>query len=112
MKQENLPKEMAHADDSHHIIPFQTYIKVFVALITLTIITVAVSRVDLGEWNTIVAFLIATIKAILVLSIFMHLKYDNMMNRVIIGTSAFFLLVMYFFCIVDEVTRVIQHSTL
>ena len=101
-----------HHDESHHIIPFPVYFKVFAALITLTAITVVASRIDFGEMNTVVAFGIATIKAILVLGFFMHLKYDNMMNRVIILSSAFFLLVFYFFCILDETTRIIQHSTL
>jgi cytochrome c oxidase subunit 4 len=98
--------------NSHHIIPLPTYLKVFAALITLTAITVLVSRFDLGEWNTIVAFLIATVKAVLVLAIFMHLKYDNMLNRVIIFSAAFFLLVLYFFVTIDDVTRVAQSSTL
>ena len=101
-----------HHDESHHIIPFDIYIKVFATLITLTAITVIASRIDFGEMNTIVAFLIATIKAVLVLGFFMHLKYDNMMNRVIILSSAFFLIVFYFFSILDETTRIVQHSTL
>ena len=98
----------AHADDGHHIIPFATYFKVFASLIFLTVITVAASRIDMGFMNDIVAFGIASVKAGLVLAIFMHLKYDNKMNRVIIGCSAFFLLVMYFFTIVDQVTRIVQ----
>ena len=100
-------QDTAH-DDGHHILEFATYFKVFAALIFLTIITVAASRIDMGFMNDIVAFGIASVKAGLVLAIFMHLKYDNMMNRVIIGCSAFFLLVMYFFTIVDQVTRIVQ----
>lgn len=96
------------ANVDHHIIPFSTYIKVFSVLIFLTFITVAASRIDMGFMNEIVAFAIASVKAALVLAIFMHLKYDNMMNRVIIGCSAFFLLVMYFFTIIDQVTRIVQ----
>ena len=68
-------------------------------------ITVAISRVDLGVWNTVVAMLIATIKATLVLAIFMHLKYDDKMNRVIFGTGVFFLAVLLFTCFTDLFTR-------
>ena len=100
----------------HHIISIPTYLKVFSALIALTFITVAVARpvsgVDFGAFNTIVAFAIATVKAGLVMAIFMHLKYDNMMNRVIIFSSFFFLLILWFFCILDEVTRVLQRWSL
>ena len=96
----------------HHHVTFDVYIKIFAALIVLTVVTVLAAQVDFGPLNTIVAFGIATVKAILVLAYFMHLKYDNMLNRVIIASSVFFLLVLYFFCTVDEFTRIIQRSTL
>ncbi|MES2963405.1 MAG: cytochrome C oxidase subunit IV family protein [Bdellovibrionota bacterium] len=98
-------------DHAHHIIPRPTYFKVFGVLIILTILTVAASRVDFGAMNTIVAFTIATVKAVLVASIFMHLKYDDRMNRLILFSALFFLVVFYFFCILDEVTRVVQNSS-
>lgn len=101
-----------HGAGSHHIVPFEMYIKVFATLIFLTFITVAASRVDFGAFNAIVAFAIATVKAVLVASIFMHLKYDDKMNRIIIISAVFFLIVLWFFSILDEVTRIVQHSTL
>lgn len=105
---------MAHAnhDSEHHIIPLQVYLKIFATLIFLTIITVWVTRFDFGAFNAVVAFLIASVKASLVLGYFMHLKYDNMMNRVIFISGVFFLIVLYFFCFVDEITRVFEKSTL
>ena len=98
--------------DPHHVIEFSTYIRIFVALLVLTVITVAASRFDFGEWNTVIAFAIATVKAFLVLAYFMHLKYDNMLNRVAVVCAVFFLIVLYFFCLIDDLTRVIQHSVL
>jgi cytochrome c oxidase subunit IV len=104
----------ASADGVHapHIIPLQTYIKVFSVLIFLTIVTVAASRVDFGIMNSVVAFAIASIKAGLVMAIFMHLKYDNMLNRVIISTSIFFLIVLYLICTIDEASRVVIEGAL
>ena len=99
-------------DTAHHIVPASTFYKVFAALIALTFLTVLASRFDFGFLNTVVAFGIATIKAGLVLSIFMHLTYDDMMNRVIIACSFFFLLVLYLFAELDELTRIFQRSTL
>jgi cytochrome c oxidase subunit 4 len=101
-----------HGSGSHHIVPFATYIKVFSTLIFLTFITVLASRFDFGTLNSMIAFLIATVKAVLVASIFMHLKYDDKMNRIIIVSAFFGLLVLWFFCILDEMTRVVQHSVL
>ncbi|RMD87182.1 MAG: cytochrome-c oxidase [Candidatus Dadabacteria bacterium] len=60
-----------------HILPFRVYFSVLLALLALTIITVAVSRVDLGTWNIVVALLIASAKALLVALFFMHLKYED-----------------------------------
>jgi cytochrome c oxidase subunit 4 len=103
----------SHGKDTAHFHPsFATYIKVFSTLIVLTVITVAASRIDFGAMNAIVAFGIATVKALLVAGIFMHLKYDDKMNRYIIGSAFFFLVVLYFFCYLDNFTRIVQHSTL
>jgi cytochrome c oxidase subunit IV len=102
---------MAHKEDqAHHIVPLATYGWVFFWLIVLTTVTVAASRIDFGAWNAVVAFAIATVKASMVLGYFMHLKYDNMMNRVIIASGMFFLIVLYMFIILDDFTRVFQDS--
>jgi cytochrome c oxidase subunit 4 len=104
---------MGHGKDKAHFHPsFETYIKVFATLICLTIATVATSRFDFGAMNAVVAFTIATTKALLVAAIFMHLKYDDKMNRIIIASAFFFLMVLFFFCYIDNFTRVVQHSTL
>jgi|GEM_PF-676634 len=99
-------------DQEHHLVPASTFYKVFAGLICLTVLTVAASRIDMGFFNDIVAFGIATVKAGLVLAIFMHLKYDDMLNRVIIGCAFFFLVVLFFFCEIDQITRVVYHSGL
>ena len=98
--------------EEHHIIPLATYLKIFGALIVLTVVTVLAAKVDFGVFNAVVAFAIASLKAVLVLGYFMHLKYDNMMNRVIIGSGVFFLLVLWFFSILDVGTRAAVESPL
>ncbi len=62
---------------SEHIVPKKTYWIVWVALMVLMIMTAALSRVPLGALNTPIALVIATIKALLVLLFFMHVKYEN-----------------------------------
>ena len=71
-----------------------------------TIITVGVAQIDFGPWNTVIAMFVATVKASFVLLYFMHLKYDNAMNRVIFGSGFFFLLILFSFSIIDIITRV------
>lgn len=90
---------------SHHIIPFKTYIGVFTALIILTVITVAVSFVDLGAYNMVVALLVAGVKASLVAMFFMHLLYDKKLNLAIFLSSIIFLVIFIVFTMFDTMNR-------
>ncbi|MFN7905879.1 MAG: cytochrome C oxidase subunit IV family protein [Pseudobdellovibrionaceae bacterium] len=96
----------------HHVTPFPTYMKVAVALIVLTFLTVGAHQLDLGVLKAPVAFLIATVKAVLVMGWFMHLKYEGKLNRVIFGSGFFFLVLLFVFCVLDIVTRTFDMSTL
>jgi len=60
----------------------------------LTVVTVAVTYVDLGPLNLWMALLIATVKASLVAVFFMHLRYDRPISAIVFVTSLF--LVMLF----------------
>ena len=69
------------------------YIGIFVALAILTIITVAVSYIHLGtSGNIILALIIATIKAGLVASFFMHLSSEKSTIHRLMITAIFFFL--------------------
>ncbi|MEY4669989.1 MAG: hypothetical protein RL518_2688 [Pseudomonadota bacterium] len=60
-----------------HVVPESTFLKVLIALLVLTVITVLAAQVDLGKWNIVGALVIASVKASLVIAIFMHGKYEN-----------------------------------
>lgn len=64
-------------DELGHILPHAIYVKVLVILLILTVVTVAISRVDFGMMNLVVAMGIASVKALLVALFFMHLKYED-----------------------------------
>ena len=74
-----------------HISSLPFYVSIFVALVFLTILTVAVSYFDFGSGNTVVALLIATAKASLVATFFMHLRYDSLFNTLAILAAFVFL---------------------
>lgn len=97
---------------AHHIIPMRVYLSVFSTLLLMTVVTVWVATHDFGIMNTPVALLIATFKATLVLAYFMHLKYDNMMNRVIVIIALSFVFLLFLFSGLDIYTRIMEHSTL
>ena len=74
---------------------------VFGALIVLTVVTVAVAYVDLGEFNLLVALSIATVKALLVSLFFMHLVHESGFNRLAFFGSFFFVALFVGFTLMD-----------
>ncbi len=74
---------MASHSNTPHITPVATYIKVFSALVVLTLLTVAAYQVHLGTWNLVVAIIIASIKAALVVLIFMHMTHEAKFNALV-----------------------------
>jgi cytochrome c oxidase subunit 4 len=74
----------------------RVYITVFVALMVLTIITVAISRLHLSVPLAVtVALIVATIKGSLVACYFMHLISEKkLIYAVLVLTGAFFLALM------------------
>lgn len=66
-------------NEHNHIIPYSTFLKVLAALITLTMISVALTSIHLGALTVFIALLIAVIKSSFVLRIFMHLKLESRM---------------------------------
>lgn len=104
-----------HSDtQGHHITPFSTYLKVAGALFALTFLTVIAHyfHVQLGAMASPIAFLIATVKAMLVIMWFMHMKYDSNMNRWIFATAFIFLALLLAFSVIDIWTRVVEVSPL
>lgn len=89
----------------HHVTSFQAYAKVFGALLVLTVVTVAIARVDLGPFNMIVAMAVATAKALLVALIFMHLKSDERLNGMVFGFGLLFVALFFIFTMADILTR-------
>ena len=96
----------------HFIVPFAVLGKVCVALLVLTVLTVVTAQMHLGVLAAPVAFLIAFVKAMLVMAFFMGLKYDVKTNRIIFASGFLFLGLLFFFCALDIFTRIAQSSTL
>jgi cytochrome c oxidase subunit 4 len=78
---------------------------VLVTLLILTVITVGASRIDFGAANMLIAMLIASIKASLVIAIFMHVKWDTAINKIVFLSSFLFLSLLFLFTLSDQATR-------
>ncbi len=101
---------MAHAEGNaenhgHHIIPFKVLLAVFLGLVALTVLTVAVARVDLGPLNVPVALGIAGLKATLVVLFFMALKYDKPVNSMVFSIGTVFVVIFVVFTLFDTAFR-------
>ena len=93
------------AHSEHHVASAGLFLRVLIALLILTFITVAASRFNFGSANLLIAMAIAAVKASLVISIFMHLWWDTAMNKIVFLSSFLFLSLLLTFTLADLVTR-------
>jgi cytochrome c oxidase subunit 4 len=108
----------AHNDDhghgelqmGHHPVSSSAmFFNVLVALLILTVVTVGASRIDFGPANMLIAMLIASVKASLVILFFMHVKWDTAINKIVFLSSFLFLSLLFVFTLADQATRRIDH---
>lgn len=107
MSASNHAHEHGHDDGRvhAHISSFGFLVGVFATLIFLTFVTVFVSYFDFGSANTLVALVVASIKAGLVSLFFMHLRHDKKFNLVIFLLSFVFLALFLVYTLDDLSTR-------
>jgi cytochrome c oxidase subunit IV len=91
---------------SEHVMSSKFYYTIWIALLCLTGITAAVSFVDLGPLNVVVALVIATVKALLVVLFFMHVKYTSeKLTKIVIVSAIFWLFLLLALSMADYATR-------
>lgn len=65
----------------HHIISYDKLVITWLMLLALTGLTVGITRLDLGAYKVWGALAIASLKAGLVIAIFMHMRYEGRLLR-------------------------------
>jgi cytochrome c oxidase subunit 4 len=91
-----------------HAVPVRGYLSVFVALLILTVVTVAVASLELTEGLTVlVAVSIATFKAALVAMFFMHLKGEKPLVFWSLGLTGFLMAALFAFVLWTEGDRLV-----
>jgi len=88
-----------------HVVPLRVYHAIFVTLLVLTGVTVWVAGLDLGPLNTAVALGIATVKALLVVLYFMHVRYASRLTWVFVAAGLFWLVLLIAGTMHDYQTR-------
>ena len=93
-----------HEEHKEHSQGF--YVGIGIVLLVLTATTVAAAFVNLGPFNPVVALLIATIKATLVVLFFMHVKgASEKMTGVVVVSGFFFLAILLTLSLADYLTQ-------
>jgi len=76
---------MSHEQRHDHVVPVQTYIAVFLVLLTMTFVTVWAAGQEFGVFNTPITIGIAVFKATLVILFFMHVKYSPRLTQIVVA---------------------------
>jgi cytochrome c oxidase subunit IV len=70
-------------EKEHKIFPYEGYGRILIILFLLTAATISVTSIDLATWSVIIALLIACVKGGIVMLYFMHLKFENLLLRIL-----------------------------
>jgi cytochrome c oxidase subunit IV len=91
--------------EKHHIVPYKVYFYILITLITLTFMSIGITRINLGGYSVLGAMIFSTIKSVLVLTWFMHLKFDQPLIRFMVGFVALLFVAITFITFLDYYFR-------
>ena len=91
--------------EKHHIVPYKVYFYILITLITLTFGSIGITQINLGGYSVLGALIFSTIKSVLVLTWFMHLKFDQPFLRVMVGFVAMLFFAVIFITFLDYYFR-------
>lgn len=73
------------ANNVSHITEYKVLARVVLILMFLTFLTITVTSFHLGALSVTVALLIAGVKAFMILTYFMHLKYESLLLQILVS---------------------------
>ncbi len=88
-----------------HVPKVRGLVLVWITLIILTGTTSAVSYIELGPWNVVVALLIAVTKASLVVWVFMGVRYTTTLTKLFVVAGLVWLSIMILITFSDYNSR-------
>jgi len=92
-------------NEKHHIVPYRVYIYILMALVAMTFMSIGITKINLGAYSVLGAMIFATLKSILVLSWFMHLKFDQPLLRFMVGFVVLLFFAVIFITFLDYYFR-------
>ena len=97
---------------SEHIVSPKIYLAIFLTLMVGTGITVWAAFQNFHQFNIVIALVIATVKATLVVLYFMHARYSPKRTQLVIVAAVFWLAIMLALTLSDYQTRALERSCL
>ncbi len=91
--------------EHEHIVSYRVIVIIWLLLLMLTGVTVGVSYVDLGALNIWIALGIASTKSALVISFFMHMKYERPIFKLCLLVALCLLAIFVGFTFIDVLYR-------
>jgi len=73
------------ANNVSHTTEYRVLAKVVLVLMFLTFLTIFVTSLHLAAFSVTVALLIAGVKGFMILTYFMHLKYESVLLRILVA---------------------------
>ncbi len=73
------------SNNESHITSYTLNLKVLLVLLVLTTITILIIKMHLGAFTVAMALTLASVKTAIVLTYFMHLKFENLILRLMVG---------------------------
>lgn len=89
----------------NHVVSKTTYYQVAGLLFLLMIVTVVAGIYDLGAWNTPIALAIAGTKAVLIVLVFMHVRFGSPLLKLFAAGGFLWLGIMMAVTFSDYLTR-------
>ena len=86
-------------------VPTKIFIRVWIALLALLLLTWGLAQLDLGRFNAVAALSIAVLKMLLVLLYFMHVRYSSRLTWIFVAAGFIWLLIMVDLTLSDYFTR-------
>ena len=91
--------------EKHHIVPYKVYFYILIALLIFTFMSIGITKINLGGYSVLGALIFSTLKSVLVLTWFMHLKFDQPFLRFMVGFVALVFFAVIFITFLDYYFR-------
>ena len=89
----------------HSVPSVRTYVLIWLTLTILTFVTFYVSKIELHEWNIVIALAIAFFKMMLVILFFMNVKADSPLTKLFAGAGFFWMILLLGQVAIDYISR-------